>query len=99
MQVQLNIRSLRPRDPADDDTVGIQLVAAVQRALRKGSAPAAAVTVRDDRIDIFELPCQAGRQRAPYRGLARAHESNEDDAASATDSQRSPNPRSFRYWT
>lgn len=53
MQLQLQIRSLVPRDPTDDDTVGVQLVAAVQRALAKGAAPTAAVSVREERVDIF----------------------------------------------
>lgn len=53
MQVQLRIQSLRPRDSRDDESVGVQLVAAVQRAAAKGPPAPAAVTVRDERIDIF----------------------------------------------
>ncbi|MCO4743431.1 MAG: hypothetical protein KC912_01495 [Proteobacteria bacterium] len=53
MQVQLKIRTLRPREAADDDSVGTQLVAAVQSAVRKGGAPTVALTVRDERIDLF----------------------------------------------
>ncbi|TNE89120.1 MAG: hypothetical protein EP330_11820 [Deltaproteobacteria bacterium] len=53
MQFQLKIQSLRPRDARDDDAVGAQLVAAVQRAMARGVPPSAAVSVRDERIDIF----------------------------------------------
>lgn len=54
MQVRLNIRTLLPREPGDDDAVGAQLVAAVHRAVQKGAAPPVVLTVRDERIDLFQ---------------------------------------------
>lgn len=53
MQVQLKIRTILPREAADDDAVGAQLVAAVHRAVSKGGAPSVVLTVRDERIDLF----------------------------------------------
>lgn len=54
MQVQLKIRTLLPRQPEDDDAVGAQLVATVQRAVQRGAAPPVVLTVRDERIDLFQ---------------------------------------------
>ena len=75
MQVDLRLQSLSPRDAADDDTVGIQLVAAVRRALQSGVPRPAAVAVRDERIDIFDgLQLHRSQLPLPFflAGLTRA---------------------------
>lgn len=67
MNRRIRSRTLVPRHPEDDEETGIQLVAAVHRALKGGGAPPVAVAVAEQRIDLF--PADSIRESSLPPGL------------------------------
>lgn len=70
MQLRLAVRTLYGATGADDDALGDRLVDLVRTGVRRGQAPAVAVCVRDDRVDLLALGALAEAKVPPGPFLA-----------------------------